>query len=28
VFAAVAMNNWNGNSNIGKPMNTPGTCFP
>jgi nitrous oxidase accessory protein NosD len=27
-FAAAAMNNWNGNSNIGKPMNTPGTCFP
>jgi hypothetical protein len=27
-FAAAAMNNWNGNSNIGHPMNTPGTCFP
>jgi hypothetical protein len=27
-FTAAALNNWNGNSNIGKPMNTPGTCFP
>jgi len=26
--SSVALNNWNGSSNIGTPMNTPGTCFP
>jgi parallel beta helix pectate lyase-like protein len=26
--SSAALNNWNGNSNIGQPMNTPGTCFP
>jgi nitrous oxidase accessory protein NosD len=27
-FGPANLQNWNGNSNIGKPMNTPGTCFP
>jgi len=27
-FGVASLQNWNGNSNIGKPMNTPGTCFP
>ena len=26
--SSIALNNWNGSSNIGTPMNTPGTCFP